>query len=164
MKEFIATRTLVVPISKSTSLKKSRCVCDDRYYFWFFSVVTLCALSGLSCSLKDSVIGECPSHQLMKEVVPVRYLQINTPDLQPTEVFHPGEIPAVRIQSRSNVYGLLVIDNERKKIARGIELDLYPGRVFCQPFPYMTPGTYTAYIRTSGHSKEKSCSFTVLED
>ena len=164
MKKFILIRTLVMSISESTSLKRSRCVCGGRSYFWFFSVVTLCALFGPSCSLKDSVIGECPSHPLMNEVVPVRYLQINTPDLQPTEVFRPGEIPAVRIQSRSNVYGLLVIDNERKKIARGIELDLYPGRIFCQPFPDISPGTYTAYIRTSGLSKEKSCSFTVLEE
>jgi len=147
----------------STSLKKSLFVCDCRYSFWSFFLVILCSVSGLSCSLKDSVIGEVPSHQFTKAVVPVRYLQINAPDLQPTEIFRPSEIPAVRIQSHSNVYGLLVIHHEGKRIVRGEELDLPPGKIFCQPFPDLAPGTYTAFIRTSTRSKQNSCDFAVLE-
>jgi len=114
-----------------------------------------------SCSLEDCVIEEVPNHKFTKEVVSVRYLEINNPDLQPTEIFHPGEIPAIRIQSYFTVQRLLVKDG--KRIVHGINLDLPPEKIFYQPFPDLVPGTYTAIIRTPGNSKENSCDFTVLE-
>jgi hypothetical protein len=146
-----------------TSLKKSLFGCGSRYWYWFFFLVILCSFSGLSCRFEDSAGQGLPSHPFRKAVVPVRYLETNSLNLQPTEIFHPGETPAVRIQSRSSVHGLLVIHHEGKRIVRGEELDLYPGKIFCQPFPDLAPGTYTAHIRTSPHSEENSCEFTVLE-
>ena len=134
-----------------------------RCCFWPLFLVILSFFSGPGCNLEKFVTEGDSNPNFTKPLVPVRYMQINTPDLKPVYNFRPGEIPAIRVQCHTTVQGLLVMHKEGNRIVQGRQLDLQPGKILYQPFPELVPGTYTASILTTENSKQNSCDFSILD-
>ena len=126
-------------------------------------IVALGIFGEWGCNLENDNLETAKNFRFAEEIVPVRYMEIKSPDLQATYHFHPNEIPAIRIQSFGKVGGLLVIGYGTNKIVRGKQLELRPCELFYQPLPHLRPGDYIAYIRGQG-VKHTSCRFTVFED
>ncbi len=127
-------------------------------------IVALGVFGGAGCNIENDNLQADEDFRFAEEIVPVRYLEIKSPDLQAAYHFHPDEIPALRIHSSGRVEGLLIIESETKKFVRGKKLDLSRGELFYQPLLNLKPGDYTAYIRGQGVIHNTSCRFVVLED
>ncbi len=127
-------------------------------------ITSLCVFGGAGCSVGNHNLEADQSFGFSQEIVPVRYLEIKSPNLQTTDHFHPNEIPAIRIQSSGRVEGLLIIESETNKFVRGKKLELSQGKPFYQPLINLKPGCYIAYIRGRGVSHNTSCRFAVLEE
>ncbi len=129
-----------------------------------FLIVALGIFGGAGCSVENDNLEADENFRFFEEIVPVRYLDIKKPDLQPTDHFHPDEIPALRIHSFGQVGGLLIVESETNKFVRGKKLELSPGKLFYQPLPNLKPGGYIAYIRGRGVKHNNYCRFIVFED
>lgn len=127
-------------------------------------IVALSVFSGAGCNIEKDNFEADEDFRFAEEIVPVRYREIKSPDLQATHYFHPDEIPALRIHSSGRVEGLLIIESETKKFVRGKKLDLSRGEIFYQPLLNLKPGDYIAYIRGKGVTHNNPCRFAVLED
>lgn len=136
----------------------------DAGYVLIALIVALGVFGGAGCNVENDNLEADANFRFTEEIVPVRYLEIKSPDLQPTYHFHPNEIPAIRIHSSGRVEGLLIIESETNKFVRGKKLDLSQGKLFYQPLLNLKPGDYTAYIRGQGVTHNNSCKFAVLED
>lgn len=129
-----------------------------------FLIVALGIFIGAGCSVENDNLGADENFIFSEEIVPVRYMDIKSPDLQATDHFHPNEIPALRIHSFGEVGGLLIVESETNKFVRGKKLDLSPGKLFYQPLLNLKHGGYIAYIRGRGVTHNNYCRFIVLED
>lgn len=127
-------------------------------------IVVLVIFSGAGCSIENDALEADENFGFYEEIVPVRYMDIKSRDLQPADHFHPNEIPALRIHSFGQVGGLLIIESETNKFVRGKKLELSPGKLFYQPLLNLKPGGYIAYIRGRGVTHNNYCRFIVLED
>jgi len=136
----------------------------DAGYLLIALIVALGVFGGAGCSVENDNLQAHANFRFAEEIVPVRYLEIKSPDLQATYHFHPNEIPALRIHSSGRVEGLLIIESETKKFVRGKKLDLSRGKLFYEPLLNLKPGDYIAYIRGKGVTHNNSCRFAVLED
>lgn len=127
-------------------------------------IVVLAVFGGSGCGIENDNLETDEKFGFDEEIVPVRYMDIKSRDLQPADHFHPDEIPALRIHSFGEVGGLLIIESETNRFVRGKKLDLSPGKLFYQPLLNLKPGGYIAYIRGRGVSRNNYCRFIVLED
>ncbi|MHC4436644.1 MAG: hypothetical protein ACYS3S_04745 [Planctomycetota bacterium] len=143
---------------------KQQCAIRDTDYVLIALIVALVIFGGWGCNVENNNPEAYENFRFAKEIVPVRYLEIKSPNLQAADHFHPNEIPAIRIQSSGRVEGLLIIESETNKFVRGKKLELSRGKLFYQPLLSLSPGDYTAYIRGQGVTNRTSCRFAVLED
>jgi hypothetical protein len=127
-------------------------------------IAVLVIFGGAGCGFENDNLEADENLSCSEEIVPVRYMDIKSPDLQATDHFHPDEIPALRIHSFGEVGGLLIIESETNKFVRGKKLELSPGKLFYQPLLNLKPGGYIAYIRGRGVTHNNYCRFIVLED
>lgn len=143
---------------------KHQCATKEGGYLLIVLIVALSVFGGTWCSIENDNLEADEYFRFDKEIAPMRYMDIKSPDLQPTEHFHPNEIPALRIHSFGEVGGLLIVESETNKFVHGKKLDLSPGKLFYQPLLDLKPGGYIAYIRDRGDSRNNDCLFMVLED
>lgn len=143
---------------------KKQCTTREVGYVLLALIVALGVFGGAGCNVGNNNPEANEYFRFSQEIVPVRYLEIKSPDLQPTDHFHPNEIPAIRIQSSGRVEGLLIIESGTNKFVRGKKLELSCGKLFYQPLLNLNPGDYTAYIRGQGLTNHTSCRFAILED
>ncbi len=136
----------------------------DGDYVLIVLIVVLAVFGGSGCGIENDNLEADENLRFYEEIVPVRYMDIKSPDLQPADHFHPNEIPALRIHSFGQVGGLLIVESETNKFIRGKKLDLSPGKLFYQPLLNLKPGGYIAYIRGRGVTYNNYCRFIVLED
>lgn len=146
------------------SIFKQQCATRDTDYVLIALIVALGVLGGAGCSVENDNLEAVENFRFAEEIVPVRYMEIKSPDLQSTDHFHPDEIPAIRIHSYGRVEGLLIIESDTNKFVRGKKLELSRGKLFYQPLLNLKPGDYTAYIQGQGVTHNNFCRFTVLED
>jgi hypothetical protein len=143
---------------------KQKYATRDGGYLFIALVATLSIFGGAGCSVENDNLEADENLRFADEIVPVRYMDIKSPDLQPTDHFHPDEIPALRIHSFGEVGGLLIVESETNKFVRGKKLEISPGKLFYQPLLHLKPGGYIAYIRGRGVAHNNYCRFIVLED
>lgn len=143
---------------------KQQCAIKHGGYLLIAMIVALVIFGGAGCGVENDNLEVDGNFSFSEEIVPVRYMDIKSPDLQPADHFHPYEIPALRIHSFGQVGGLLIIESETNRFVRGKKLELSPGRLFYQPLLNLKPGGYIAYIRGRGVTHNNYCRFIILED